>query len=101
MERLTIEDIHNPLFDKQTIVQRKVDGKSAFEWTTFTDNFVEIGLTYFLQNGLLSIKNRQNQQLFWGKVTNYGEFDKAVKKADKKHHQLEGLTKIRKETKRC
>ncbi len=89
MKRLTLEDLGNPMFDKQKFVSRKVDGKKSYEGATFTDNFVLVGITYFVGSGQLSIKNTGNKQLFLGKVTTPKEFSAAMKKADKKLSKME------------
>lgn len=93
MPPLGIEDFRNPLFDKQRIAKRQihVNGRKvwAYEGTTFTDNFVEVGFTYILSNGELSIVNTNNEKLFLGKIHSAEEFEKALKKADKKNDQLE------------
>ena len=80
--RLSLEDISNTGFDRQKFREKKVGGKKVFEGTTFTDNFLHVGITYEVERGELSIKNEKNQQLFLGKVTTYEEFAKALQKAD-------------------
>ena len=64
------------------------DRREAIEGTTFTDNFVKIGFTYFPDDGSLTIVNEQNQELFNGKIDSRDDFEDAVKKADKKHTRL-------------
>lgn len=102
------EDFRNPMFDRQKIVKRRVtarpgvvadddedddfDGEGApkrrteeaIEGTTFTDEFVEVGFTYYLADGQLSVVNRSNRQLFLGKIATPEDFEKALKKADRK-----------------
>jgi hypothetical protein len=85
---LKLEDFHTPLFDGQKAIKRRVHGRYAFEGTTHTDNFILIGFTYYLDNGELSIKNIHNDVLFFGKISSMEDFEKAVKKADKKAHEL-------------
>ncbi len=106
------EDFRNPLFDKQRIVKRKVtarpgvvadddededfDGEGepkrrteeAIEGTTFTDEYVEVGFTYYPADGMLSVVNTSNQQLFLGVIATPEDFEKALKKADKKQKRL-------------
>ena len=87
---LRIEDFRNPLFDRQKIFQRNVNiapGKKepAYEGTTFTDNFIEVGFTYIIRTGELSIKSTDNQQLFKGRINSSEDFEKALKKADRKY----------------
>lgn len=93
MPGLRIEDFRNPLFDRQRIVQRQVHTapgrkEPAYEGTTFTDNFIEVGFTYIIRTGELSIKSTDNQQLFEGKINSPENFEKALKKADMKCLQL-------------
>ena len=85
---LKLEDFQTPLFDTQKVVERKVDGKRAFEGVTFTDNFIKVGFTYYLNNGILSIVNTENQKLFFGKISSMEDFEKAIKKAGKKAYAL-------------
>jgi len=85
---LKLEDFQNYLFDSQRAIERKVDGKRAIEGVTFTDNFIKVGFTYYIDSGELSIKNIHNQQLFLGKISSAEDFEKAIKKADKKAHEL-------------
>lgn len=112
---LKVEDFRNPLFDKQRIVKRKVAARpgvggdddddevddfgsgegeprrrteDAIEGTTFTDEFVEVGFTYYLADGTLSVVNTSNQQLFLGVIATPADFEKALKKADKKQKTL-------------
>jgi hypothetical protein len=82
------EDFQNYLFDSQKAVERMVDGKRAIEGVTFTDNFIKVGFTYYISSGELSMKNIHNQQLFFGKIASTEDFEKAIKKADKKEHKL-------------
>ncbi|HSD12655.1 MAG TPA: hypothetical protein VLC10_03790 [Patescibacteria group bacterium] len=106
------EDFRNPLFDKQKIVKRRVaarpgvaadddeeddfDGEGepkrrteeAIEGTTFTDEYVEVGFTYYLGDGMLSVVNTSNQQLFLGTIATPEDFEKALKKADRKQKKL-------------
>jgi hypothetical protein len=82
------EDFQNYLFDSQRAVERMVDGKRAIEGVTFTDNFIKVGFTYYISSGELSMKNIHNQQLFFGKIASTEDFERAVKKADKKAHEL-------------
>jgi len=86
--RLSLNDIRNSGFDRQSFRERKIGNKKVYEGTTITDDFVHVGITYELDSGELSIKNTQNQQLFLGKVTNYDEFDQAMKKADEESNKL-------------
>lgn len=87
MKRLKYEDFVNPLFNTSRIKSRRLDRRKAYEGTTFTNNFVEIGFTYFVASGILTIRNPKNQLLFEGKVETKNEFEKAIKKADKKHQK--------------
>jgi|SRR5687768_2550125 len=114
---LKVEDFRNPLFDKQRIVKRLVSARpgvrteddedededfdefaagrepkrrteTAIEGTTFTDEFVEVGFTYYPSDGQLSVVNTSNQQLFLGTIATSEDFEKALKKADKKQKRL-------------
>ena len=90
-ERLTLEDCANPGFDKQRPVQRRLsDGQLAYEWVTVTDQFAQVGITYTLLRGELSITAFEplNAKLFEGAVQTYAQFDKAMKAADRKRMRL-------------
>ena len=86
---LTIEDFRTPMFDRQKVVKRTVyvrkpKGELAIEGRTFTDDFNDVGFTYYLSDGQLSVVDKENVQLFLGTISSAEEFEKALKKADKK-----------------
>ena len=111
---LTVDDLRNPLFDKQRVVRRKVPARpgieveedehdiEAFEaggdfppkrepvieGTTFTDEYVEVGFTYYVSDGLLRVVNTANVELFKGVIATREDFENALKKADKKQKRL-------------
>lgn len=110
---LTVEDFRNPLFDSQRVVRRKIPARPGIEpaWdehdeeafeaggnpdvreiviegATFTDEFVRVGFTYYVTDGMLSVKNEKNQELFRGVIATREDFEKALKKADKKQKTL-------------
>ncbi|MEW6617287.1 MAG: hypothetical protein AB1333_02600 [Patescibacteria group bacterium] len=82
------EDFQNQFFDRQKPTQRMVGKRLAIEGVTITDNFVKIGFTCFLDNGELSLVNENNENLFSGTITCSDDFEKALKKAEKKHKTL-------------
>lgn len=113
--KLDVKDFRNPLFDRQKVVKRKVPARpgmvsdedddddfeafaagrepkgrteDAIEGTTFTDEYVEVGFTYYPRDGLLRIVNTANQELFKGAIDSRDGFEKALKKADKKQKKL-------------
>lgn len=92
-KRLSLDVFKNPVFDSQRPVKRRVNNRERQEWAyegvTTTDNFVKVGWSYYLSDGVLSIKNEQNQQLFLEEITKPGDFETAMKKADKKQSQLD------------
>lgn len=88
MINLKPEDFYNTFFDKQKPTRRIVDKRPAIEGVTVTDNFVKVGFTCFLDNGELSIVNEKNEKLFSGMITTPEEFEKALKKAEKKNKTL-------------
>lgn len=112
---LKVEDFRNPMFDKQRIVKRQVPARpgvrteeddnedfeefaagrepkrrteAAIEGTTFTDEYVEVGFTYYVADGLLTVVNTSNQELFRGTIVSPEDFEKAIKKADAKQRRL-------------
>lgn len=58
------------------------------EGATFTDNFHQVGFTYSLQDSSIQIKNIKNELLYKGFIYTPEEFEKALKKADKKQDRL-------------
>ena len=91
-ERLTLKDCANPMFDRRRPVRRRVNCRGrdelAYEWVTFTDGFIQVGITYFLRDGLLSIVDTDNRQLFEKIVQTPDELGKAMKAADRKVQRL-------------
>ena len=112
---LRLEDFRNPMFDKQRIVKRQVPARpgvrveedddeefeefaagrepkrrteAAIEGTTFTDEYIEVGFTYYVADGLLTVVNTSNQELFKGTIASAAAFEKALKKADAKQRRL-------------
>lgn len=92
-ERLSLEDCSNPMFDRQRPVYRRIHSRGvqelAYEWVTVTDQFVQVGCTYCVSDGELSIVDKQNRQLFLKVVKTPEQFAKAMKAADRKHRKLE------------
>ena len=92
MARLKIEDFRNLFFDRQRVVKRQITFNGRRRWvyegTTYTDNFVLVGFTYFLSDSTLRIVNTDNQVLFFGKIASAEDFEKAIRKADKKHWEI-------------
>lgn len=92
--RLTLEDCANPGFDRSQPVRRRVRCRGraeyAYEWVTVTDEFVQVGITYFLRDGMLSISafEPRNAQLFNQVVRTPGEFARAMKDANRAHRKL-------------
>ncbi|HXK37371.1 MAG TPA: hypothetical protein VJ553_07365 [Candidatus Paceibacterota bacterium] len=92
--RLTLEDCANPMFDRQRPVRRleRCRGRSepVFEWVTVTDQYVQVGITYFLRDGTLSVVafEPRNAQLYNGIVRTPDEFAKAMKAVDRKYKRL-------------
>ena len=115
--KLTVEDFRTPMFDKQRIVRRQVQARpdappdededeleeleaferggeprrrteAAIEGTTFTDEYVEVGFTYYERDGFLRVVNTSNRELFKGVIATREEFEKALTKADKKQKRL-------------
>ncbi len=85
MSRLTLNDVSNPMFDRRRFVKRKLPDEGwAFEGVTVTDNFFEVGVTYFLETGRLTVVDTSNKLLFDDKVETPEEFAKAMKKVDTK-----------------
>lgn len=106
-QRLTVEDFRNPLFDKQRIRKRKIEdlgdewsgdgelgeqGRWVIEGVIFTDGYNEVGFTCDLDRGEVVVKNQQNEVLFSGRINSAEDFEKALKKADRKQMRLWGLT---------
>lgn len=99
--KLELKDFENPLFHTR-VKQRRInlaviDGKvrtttgrsqMAFEGTTYTDQYVLVGFTYLLEDEVLSVVNKDNQQLFFGKIKTAEDFEEALKRADKKEKSL-------------
>ena len=90
---LTVEDFRTPMFDRQkvlkrTVKNRKPRGEEAIEGTTFTDDYNQVGFTYYLSDGELSVVNTDNKQLFLGKILTRDDFEKALKKVDNKLRRL-------------
>lgn len=113
---LTVDDLRDPLFDRQRVVRRQVparpgtasedeDGledleaferggeprqrkEEAIEGTTFTDDFNEVGFTYYPSDGLLRVVNTGNVELFKGVIATREDFEKALKRADRKQRRL-------------
>lgn len=108
VKRLGVEDFRNSLFDSQKIVRRTIGGgrrmadetvdefdleaveprREVIEGVTFTDSYNQVGFTYDLGDGTLTIKNLGNQILFSGVIASTEDFEKALKKADKKQSRL-------------
>lgn len=96
-ERLRPKDCANPLFDNSRVVTRliRLDGRGrqrGYEWVTTTDNYVQVGCTYILSNGQLSIIafEPRNAVLFQGRVRNADELSDALRAADAEHLRLTG-----------
>lgn len=96
--KLKFEDFKNPLFNV-SLVKRKEDdwveggqvlekGQEYFDGVTFTDNFKQVGFTYWPEQRKLTIAcltvDKKNVELFVGQIESMEEFEAAIKKADKK-----------------
>jgi hypothetical protein len=87
-ERLTREDCMNAVIDGKAraakrLVRCRGRGEWAYEWTTVTDEYQQIGLTYFLRDGHLSIVafKPRNARLFDGKVRTADDLEAAIQQA--------------------
>jgi pyrophosphatase PpaX len=60
----------------------------VIEGSTYTDGFNLVGFTYSLEDSSITIKNTKNEVLFKGKIFTAEEYEKALKKADKKQSKL-------------
>jgi hypothetical protein len=67
-------------FEREPRPRKKLE--EAYEGTTFTDDYNEVGFTYYLSDGLLTVKNKSNVELFKGVIASAEDFEKALKKAD-------------------
>lgn len=96
--RLSVKDFETPLFDRQRPVVRTVHTdengcqiakpRKVIEGVTITDSYNKFGYTYDLTSGVVAIINMDNKRLYLGKVTSSEEFEKALKKADRKQRTL-------------
>ena len=84
---LRLQDFENPLF-RTRVYRRNVQGGPAFEGTTFTNEYVRVGFTCIIATGMLSVVNIENQLLFSGKIASDNDFEKALKKADRKQKEI-------------
>lgn len=94
---LKFEDFKNPLFNVW-LKRRKHDdwvedgevierGEEFFDGITFTDNYRQVGFTYYPKTGMLYIScltSDGNIRLFEGAIESIDDFEAAIKKADKK-----------------
>lgn len=95
---LKFEDFENPIFNI-SLVKRKEDdwvedgqileeGQTYFDGVTFTDNFKQVGFTYWPEQRKLTIAcltaDKKNVELFVGQIESMEEFEAAIKKADQK-----------------
>ena len=89
---LTEADFANPMFDWQAPRWRKVGGRTAIEWGTFTDEYVKVGCTYLTQTGQLTIVCGQaehlNLVLYDRPIDTKEQFAKAMKAADRAYKKL-------------
>lgn len=65
----------------------------AIEGVTTTDNFHQVGFTYFLTDGMLYLNyldktNKKNIRLLEKLIENTEEFEKCIKRADKKIRKI-------------
>jgi len=78
------EDMMMPSFKPKT--------EPAIEGVTFSDNFLKIGYTYFLTDGMLFLntmdKDGGNIRLIEKKIETAEDFEKCIKQADKKYRKL-------------
>lgn len=83
---LTPSDFCNGRFDRQRPVYRKVgrDPYATIEGATYTDNFRLLGWTYWPKTGQIKFKTTENVLVYSGVIEKISDFEKAVKKADKK-----------------
>jgi hypothetical protein len=61
----------------------------VIEGVTYTDNFNLVGFTYNLRDSSIQIVNKQNQILYKGFIYTPEEYEKALKKADRKQSKLD------------
>jgi hypothetical protein len=105
---LTLDDFRTPLFDRQKAVRRMLPARphvqteadegdpfmargepkrrmeEAFEGTTFTDELVEVGFTYYTYDGMLTVRDMSNQELFRGVINTVDDFEESLRKAERK-----------------
>ncbi len=95
---LKFEDFKNPMFNV-SLVKRKLEdwvedgqvleeGQTYFDGVTFTDNFRQVGFTYWPEDRKLTIAcltaDKKSVELFAGQIESMEEFEIAIKKADQK-----------------
>lgn len=86
-------DFSNVLFDWQRPVYRKIglDPYATIEGATYTDNFNLLGWTYWPDSGKIQFKTIENIVVFNGVIKTVGDFEKAIKRADKKCVAPDGI----------
>ncbi len=86
--KLKYEDFANPMFNGKLVKRQDRLTKEWFiDGLTYTDNFRQVGFTYYLKSGLLTIAcftKSGNYPLFKRHIDSIDDFEAAIKKADKK-----------------
>lgn len=84
--KLQPSDFSNPLFDGQEPAYRRVknDNHATIEGTTYTNNFRLLCWTYWPKSGAIEFKTTSNALAYSGTIKTIDDFEKAVKRADKR-----------------
>lgn len=85
---LSIKDFENPVFNSRLSQRRdKKRRRKIIEGLTFTDNYRQVGFTYYPGNGELTVscldETQGQQRLYEGKIKTIGDFEVVMRQVDK------------------
>ena len=81
---LKIKNFEIPGFTAQRFVRKNIEGAVCIEGATLTNNFNEVGVSYYPGTGELTIMSKNNERLYHGKIKTQEDFENKLKYADKK-----------------